>query len=191
MRSVAVYCGSNPGNRPAYRLAAQALGRDIAARGLQLVYGGSRSGLMGAAADAALEAGGRVVGVIPSALQRREVAHHGLSELEVVDSMHQRKARMNELADAFIALPGGIGTLDEIVEMFSWNQLGIHRKPCALLNVEGYYEPLLVFLRSTVTQGFLSQRQLDELVVADGVEGLLQRLAAIPRHAAPLHAPAP
>jgi uncharacterized protein (TIGR00730 family) len=178
MRSVAVYCGSSPGSKPAYRLAAEALGRALAQRGCAVVYGGSHAGLMGAVADAALQAGGRVIGVIPDALVSREVAHQGLTELHVVRTMHERKARMNDLADAFVALPGGIGTLDEIVEMFTWTQLGIHRKPCAFLNTEGYYDALLAFLRDAVTQGFLRQAQLDELVTGAEPEPLLERLAA-------------
>lgn len=182
MRAIAVYCGSNSGSNPAFRLAAQTLGQELARAACTLVYGGSHAGLMGAVADAALQAGGRVVGVIPEALVRREVAHRGLSELQVVNSMHERKARMNELAEAFVALPGGIGTLDEIIEMFTWTQLGIHRKPCALLNIEGYYDGLLAFLRSMVQQGFLRHAQLDELVVVGRVEDLLPRLAAAPSH---------
>jgi uncharacterized protein (TIGR00730 family) len=178
MRSVAVYCGSSPGTDPAYRQAAELLGRSLAEAGCAVVYGGSRTGLMGAVADAALQAGGKVVGVIPDALVSREIAHRGLTDLHVVRGMHERKAKMNELAEAFVALPGGIGTIDEIVEMFTWTQLGIHRKPCALLNLGGYYETLLAFLRHAVGQGFLRQAQLDELLVLDGVEGLLPRLAA-------------
>jgi uncharacterized protein (TIGR00730 family) len=178
MRSLAVYCGSSPGSDPVYRQSAVALGQALAQRRCTLVYGGSHAGLMGAAADAALTAGGRVVGVIPDALVSREVAHQGLSELHVVRTMHERKALMNDLAEGFVALPGGIGTLDEIVEMFTWTQLGIHRKPCAFLNVQGYYDGLLAFLRHAVGQGFLQQRQYDELIVADGVEALLERLAA-------------
>jgi len=184
MRSVAVYCGSSPGSNPAFRLAAAALGHELARAGCTVVYGGSHAGLMGAMADAALLAGGKVIGVIPQALVRREVAHRGLSELQVVESMHQRKARMNELAEAFVALPGGIGTLDEIVEMFTWTQLGIHRKPCAFLNIDGYYDSLLAFLRTMVAQGFLRQAQLDQLLIIERVEDLLPRLAAARPHPA-------
>jgi uncharacterized protein (TIGR00730 family) len=184
MHSIAVYCGSSPGSNPAFRLAAEALGRELAEAGCTVVYGGSRAGLMGALADAALQAGGRVVGVMPQALVAREVAHRGLSELQVVETMHQRKARMNELAEAFVALPGGIGTLEEIVEMFTWTQLGIHRKPCAFLNVEGYYDGLLQFLRGMVAQGFLRQAQFDQLVVVERVADLLPRLAAAQVHPA-------
>jgi uncharacterized protein (TIGR00730 family) len=191
MRSIAVYCGSNPGTDPAYRQAAAQLGRDLAQAGCTLVYGGSHAGLMGVVADAALQAGGRVVGVIPQALVSREIAHRGLSELLVVRDMHERKARMNDLAEGFVALPGGIGTLDETIEMFTWSQLGIHRKPCALLNLGGYYEALLAFLRHAVGHGFLRQAQLDELLVLDRVESLLPRLAAAAGALAGRHAPKP
>ncbi len=184
MRSIAVYCGSSPGSNPAFLLAAETLGRTLAQAGCTLVYGGSHAGLMGAVADAALVAGGKVIGVIPDALVSREVAHRGLSELQVVRSMHERKARMNELSEAFVALPGGIGTLDEIIEMFTWTQLGIHRKPCAFLNIDGYYDSLLAFLRGMVTQGFLRQAQVDQLVVVERVEDLLPRLAAAQPHPA-------
>jgi uncharacterized protein (TIGR00730 family) len=184
MRSVAVYCGSSSGSSPAFRRAAEQLGRHLAGAGCTLIYGGSHAGLMGVVADAALAAGGRVVGVIPEALVKREVAHRGLSELQVVDSMHARKARMAELAEAFVALPGGIGTLDEIVEMFTWTQLGIHRKPCAFLDIEGYYRDLQAFLRSMVEQGFLRQSQLDQLLFLPRVEDLLPRLAAARPHPA-------
>lgn len=184
MRSVAVYCGSSPGFNPVFRVAAEALGRTLAQSACTLVYGGSHAGLMGAVADAALAAGGKVIGVIPDALVSREVAHRGLSELQVVGSMHERKARMAELSEAFVALPGGIGTLDEIVEMFTWTQLGIHRKPCAFLNIGGYYDSLLAFLRTMVAQGFLRQAQVDQLVVAERIEDLLPRLAAAQPHPA-------
>jgi uncharacterized protein (TIGR00730 family) len=190
MRTLAVYCGSSSGTNPAYRQAAAALGSALAQRGCAVIYGGSHAGLMGVVADAALAAGGRVVGVIPDALVSREVAHQGLSELHVVRTMHQRKALMNDLAEGFVALPGGIGTLDEIVEMFTWTQLGIHRKPCAFLNVEGYYDGLLAFLRHTVSQGFLQQHQADQLLVAGSVDELLERLARY-RPAAPDRHPDP
>ena len=184
MRSVAVYCGSSPGSNPAFRQAAEALGRTLAQADCTLVYGGSHAGLMGAVADAALAGGGKVIGIIPDALVSREVAHRGLSELQVVGSMHERKARMAELSEAFVALPGGIGTLDEIVEMFTWTQLGIHRKPCAFLNIGGYYDSLLAFLHTMVAQGFLRQAQIDQLVVVERVEDLLPRLAAAQPHPA-------
>ena len=150
-----VFCGSRPGVRPAYTAAAEELGRLLAHRGIGLVYCGSSVGLMGAIANAALAAGGEVIGVIPRDLVRREVAHTALGDLRVVDTMHQRKALMAELSDGFIALPGGVGTLDETFEIWTWAQLGHHTKPCALLNVEGYYDKLNGFLDSIVAEGFL------------------------------------
>jgi len=179
-----VYCGSNPGSNPAFRLAAEVLGRTLAQAACTMIYGGSHNGLMGVVANAALEAGGKVIGVIPDALASREIIHRGLSELQIVKSMHERKARMNDLAEAFVALPGGIGTLDEIVEMFTWTQLGIHSKPCAFLNIDGYYDSLLAFMGTMVAQGFLRQAQFDQLVVVERVEELLPRLTAARPHPA-------
>jgi uncharacterized protein (TIGR00730 family) len=178
MRSVAVYCGSASGTNPAYQRAAAELGKQLALAGCTVVYGGSNAGLMGTVADAALAAGGKVVGVIPDGLFEREVAHLGLSELHLVRSMHERKSLMNDLVEGCVALPGGIGTLDELVEMYTWNQLGIHHKPCALLNIEGYYEQLLGFLRHAADQGLLQRRQLERLLVADTVAELLPQLDA-------------
>jgi uncharacterized protein (TIGR00730 family) len=155
MRRICVYCGSSPGALPAYLEAAQALARALAARGIELVYGGGRVGLMGALADAVLGGGGRVIGVIPRALWDREVGHTGLTELRLVGSMHERKLLMADLADGFIALPGGMGTLEEFCEILTWSQLGLHQKPCGLLNIAGYYAPLLAFLDQMVDQGFL------------------------------------
>lgn len=154
-RSVCVYCGSQMGSDPAYARAAAALGEAIARDGLTLVYGGASVGLMGVVADAALAAGGRVVGVIPRILLRKELAHEGLAELVVTESMHERKAKMAELSDAFVALPGGIGTLDELFEMWTWAQLGLHAKPCVLINTGGYYDNLVAFLDRAVRDGFL------------------------------------
>lgn len=154
-RSICVYCGSQPGASPAYARAAAALGESIARDGLTLVYGGASVGLMGIVADAALAAGGRVVGVMPRILMRRELAHTGLTELVTTASMQERKAKMAELSDAFVALPGGIGTLDELFEMWTWAQLGLHGKPCALINTEGYYDDLVAFLDRAVRDGFL------------------------------------
>ena len=153
--SVCVYCGSRPGARPAYAAAAQALGHEIGQRGWQLVYGGGRVGLMGEVADAALTAGAHVVGVIPDSLMRREVGHAGLGELHVVPNMHLRKQMMAEHADAFIALPGGIGTLEELFEIWTWRQLGYHDQPIGLLDVDGYYAQLLAFMQYAVAEGFL------------------------------------
>jgi len=174
--SVAVYCGSRFGDRPAYEAAARLLGQTIAARGGSVVYGGGRVGLMGALADATLGAGGKVVGVIPQALMDREVGHTGLTELHVVQTMHERKQLMAERADAFIALPGGIGTLEEVYEVWSWQQLGYHDKPVALLNVEGYYDALLEFMRISHERGFVSASQYHALLVDDDPARLLARV---------------
>ena len=178
LRRVCVYAGSNPGARPAYARAAEGLARELAARGLGLVYGGGRVGLMGTLADAMLAAGGEAIGVMPQALFDREIGHGGLSELRVVGSMHERKAQMAELADAFVALPGGIGTLEELVEVFTWSQLGLHRKPIGLLDVAGFYRPLTAFLDHMVREGFLrAEHRAGLLAEADPV-ALLDRLAA-------------
>jgi uncharacterized protein (TIGR00730 family) len=177
---VCVYCGSRLGTRPAYAAAARALGQGIARRGWRLVYGGGKVGLMGEVADAALAGGGTVVGVIPDSLMRREVGHRGLSELHVVTTMHQRKQMMAERADAFVALPGGVGTFEELFEVWSWVQLGYHDRPVALLDVDGYYEPLLAFLDRSVEQGFVEARQRATLIVETDIERLLDRIAATP-----------
>jgi uncharacterized protein (TIGR00730 family) len=155
LRSVGVYCGSSNGNDPAFRAEAQALGEAIAAAGVTLVYGGASRGLMGAIADAALARGGEVIGVLPGVLNAREIAHLGLTSLELVSTMHERKARMNELSDALIALPGGHGTLDELMEAVTWAQIGIHAKPCILVNTIGYWDGLLAFLDRAVATGFV------------------------------------
>ncbi len=155
MKRICVYCGSNAGAKPEYLATARSLGEAIARRGLGLVYGGASVGLMGAVADAALAAGGEVIGIIPQGLVDRELAHGRLSQLEVVSSMHQRKARMAELSDAFIALPGGFGTLEELFETLTWAMLGIHKKPCGILDVGDYYASLVQFLDRAVDQGFL------------------------------------
>jgi uncharacterized protein (TIGR00730 family) len=175
--AVAVYCGSRFGDAPSFTVAARHLGRLIAERGGSVVYGGGHVGLMGALADGALAAGGRVVGVIPQALMDREVGHGGLSELHVVQTMHERKQLMAERADAFIALPGGIGTLEELYEVWSWQQLGYHDKPVALLNVAGYYDALLAFMRVSHERGFVSTPQYHALLVDDDAGRLLDRLA--------------
>jgi uncharacterized protein (TIGR00730 family) len=181
--SVCVYCGSRHGNRPSYTAAARALGEAIGNRGWQLVYGGGKVGLMGEVADATLAAGGRVVGVIPDSLMRREVGHAGLHELHVVPTMHQRKQMMAERADAFIALPGGIGTLEELYEVWTWRQLGYHASPIGLLNVDGYYDELLRFMRRTVDEGFLSAEQMAAVRVGDDAARLLLDLADADRSA--------
>lgn len=174
--TVCVYCGSRPGERAAYREAAVALGAGIGRRGWQLVYGGGNVGLMGVVADAALAAGAAVTGVIPESLMRREVGHRGLTELHVVQTMHERKERMAGRAGAFVALPGGIGTLEEFFEVWTWRQLGYHARPIALLNTAGFYDGLLSFLRRTVDEGFLAADQLDSILVEAEPEVLLDRL---------------
>ncbi|WP_091910934.1 LOG family protein [Chitinasiproducens palmae] len=173
MKSVCVYCGSANGARPAYAAAARAFGQALADAGLTLVYGGGSVGLMGIVADAALGAGGEVVGIIPQLLMDKEVGHHGLSRLEVVPDMHQRKKRMADLSDAFISLPGGAGTLEELFEVYTWAQLGYHRKPIGLLNVAGFYDPLLTMLRHTVAEGFLREPYLDLLLTERDPAALL------------------
>lgn len=176
--SICVYCGSRHGSQPAYTAAARALGAAIGSRGWQLVYGGGKVGLMGEVANATLVAGGRVVGIIPESLQKLEVGHTGLDELHVVPTMHVRKQMMAERADLFIALPGGIGTLEELYEVWTWRQLGYHDQPIGLLNTEGYYDGLLSFMNTTVTEGFLSRSQLANVQVGTEPEALLLSLAA-------------
>ena len=176
--SICVYCGSRHGARASYTTAAQALGNAIGAHGWQLVYGGGKVGLMGEVADATLAAGGRVVGVIPESLQKREVGHSGLTELHVVRTMHQRKQLMAERADVFLAMPGGIGTLEELYEVWTWRQLGYHDQPIGLLNVDGYYDALLAFMDHSVAEGFLSAEQRASVVVGDDAVTLLMQLAA-------------
>jgi len=180
LRAVAVFCGSRLGHRPEYRDAAAAFARAAARRGIVLVYGGGDVGLMGALAEAALAAGGGIVGVIPRFLLEREVGHRGLSRLEVVESMHERKARMAALADAFVALPGGLGTLEELFEVWTWNLLGLHAKPCGLLDTAGFFSPLVGFLDRTVAEGFVSAEHRGILVVESDAEALLDRLATAP-----------
>ncbi|RMG08928.1 MAG: TIGR00730 family Rossman fold protein [Planctomycetota bacterium] len=175
---ITVFCGSRHGARPEFSDAARALGRTIAERGLGLVTGGGSVGLMGVVADAALEAGGEVIGVIPQVLSRAEVAHHGLSELLVVDSMHTRKMRMNELCGGFVALPGGIGTFEELFEVLSWRQLRIHAKPIGLYDVAGYWTGLRSLLDQAVAEGFLNPVHRSVLLRADDPELLLDRMAA-------------
>lgn len=176
MKAICVYCGSNAGERPDYVDGARALGRAIAGRGATLVYGGARVGLMGAVAEAALAAGGRVVGIIPEALVAKEIAHPALSELHVVASMHARKTMMADLSDGFVALPGGVGTLEEIFEMWTWAQLGHHVKPCALLDVAGYWRKLVAFLDHQVEEGFVRPAHREMLAVDHDPERLLARM---------------
>jgi uncharacterized protein (TIGR00730 family) len=172
MKAVCVYCGSNAGGKPAYAERAAAVGKRIANEGLALVYGGGNVGLMGIAADAALAAGGEVIGVIPEQLVGWEVAHRGVTRLEVVANMHERKARMFDLSDAFIAMPGGFGTLDEMFEMLTWRQLGLGDKPCAFLDVEGFYVPLLAMLDRMVEERFLHADQRHDLWHGEDIDTL-------------------
>jgi uncharacterized protein (TIGR00730 family) len=178
IRRLCVFCGSSAGREPAYRHLAESLARALAERGIGIVYGGARVGLMGALADAALAAGGEVIGVIPQALVEREIAHRGLTELRIVASMHERKALMAELADGFVALPGGIGTLEELFEVWTWGQLGLHAKPCALLDTDGFYGPLAAFLDHLVDAGFVREAHRAMLLTAHSPEELLRAFAA-------------
>ncbi|MEZ6021107.1 MAG: TIGR00730 family Rossman fold protein [Planctomycetota bacterium] len=176
MKSLCVYCGSRSGSDPAFAAAAEALGDAIVARGMRLVYGGGKVGLMGLIADRVLAGGGEVYGVIPDALVQQEVAHPGLTQLYVTRSMHERKTLMATLSDGFVALPGGIGTLEELFEIWTWNYLGYHQKPLGLWNVNGYYDALLAFLKHSEQSGFVNQNQQAMLLAADNLEQLLQRI---------------
>jgi uncharacterized protein (TIGR00730 family) len=183
LKNICVFCGSSSGGHSVYAEAAKAVGWLLCRRGIELVYGGGNVGLMGVLADACLAEGGRVIGVIPQALVDKEVAHSGLTELRVVSSMHERKAIMADLSDAFMALPGGYGTWEELFEMLTWSQLGIHRKPCGLLNINGYYDPLLELADKAVSEGFLRELNRDLLLSDDDPERLLDRLST---HSVPI-----
>lgn len=178
VKSVCVFCGSNHGSRPAYTAAAQELGQVLARRGIRLVYGGGHVGLMGALASAALAAGGQVTGVITGALEDRELAHPGVADMRVVASLAERKALMAELADAFVVLPGGYGTLDELFEVLVWAQFHTHSKPCGLLNVAGYYDPLVAWLDGAARERFVREEHRTMVLVEDHAEVLLERFAA-------------
>ncbi len=178
MKSICVYCGSNPGAKPVYIERATELGRRIAAEGLRLVYGGGRTGLMGAVADGVLAAGGEVTGVIPQHLVDMEDAHQGVTTLEVVGSMHERKSRMFDLSDAFVALPGGFGTAEEIFEMLTWRQLGIGKKPCAFLDIDGFYAQLIGMIDHMVEERFLHPEQRQDLWYGDDAERMLAWMRA-------------
>jgi uncharacterized protein (TIGR00730 family) len=178
MKRIVVFCGSSPGRLPEYTAAAFELGRMLANRGIGVVYGGASIGMMGAVADATLAAGGEVIGVIPKRLLESEIAHAGLTALHVVDTMHERKAMMAELSDAVIALPGGSGTLDELFEMFTWSQLGLHGKPIGLLDVGGYWQPLMALLDHMVAERFIWAEHRDSLLFEEDAAVLLDRLAA-------------
>ena len=176
LKRLAVYCGSSAGSDPLFTEAARATAKAMVSRGVELVYGGGRLGLMGVIADSVLELGGRVYGVIPEALVNLEVAHGGVTELHTVETLHERKAKMTDLADAFLALPGGIGTLDELFEAWSWNALGYHAKPFCLLNVEGFWDGLIEFIDHATASGFLSRQRRKQLLVASTPHEALERL---------------
>ncbi len=177
MKSICVFCGSSHGSEPAYTIAAQALAESIVKNDLELVYGGGNVGLMGVIADTVLQQGGRVTGVIPKALMEKEVGHEGLTNLHIVADMHERKAMMAELSEGFVALPGGWGTLEELFEVMTWLQLGFHAKPCAVLNVNGYFDALLAFLANASQQGFVKPLHHDMLIAGDEPDQLLQRMS--------------
>ncbi|HEX6909842.1 MAG TPA: TIGR00730 family Rossman fold protein [Longimicrobium sp.] len=178
MQRICVFCGSSPGGRPDYAQAAREMGAALAERGIGLVYGGGRVGLMGIVADAVMQAGGEVIGVIPEALLRREVGHGAITDLRVVGSMHERKALMADLADGFVAMPGGYGTFEEFCEVITWSQLGIHPKPCGLLNVGGYYAPLLAMFDHAVAEGFVRPQHRELVLEETAPAPLLERMRA-------------
>jgi uncharacterized protein (TIGR00730 family) len=176
MHRICVFCGSSSGSSPVYRAAAEQVGRYLAARGIGVVYGGGKIGLMGALADAALAADGEVIGVIPGHLMAREIGHNGLTKMHVVNSMHERKAMMADLSDGFIALPGGFGTFEEFCEVLTWSQLGLHKKPCGLLNVAGYYSPLLEMFDHAVTEGFVRGENRGIVLSHDEISKLVEMM---------------
>ncbi|MBK5911753.1 Rossman fold protein, TIGR00730 family [Rhodothalassium salexigens] len=178
MKRLCVYCGSRDGQQPAYLEAARALGRLLAERGIGLVYGGASIGVMGTLANAVLDGGGEAIGVIPRALDDREVGHRGLTELHVVETMHERKNIMSVLSDGFVALPGGLGTFEELFEVWTWAQLGVHRKPVGLLNAGGFYDPLLAFLDHATAEGFVEREHRDLVTVAGDPASLLDAMHA-------------
>jgi uncharacterized protein (TIGR00730 family) len=181
VQRVCVFCGASSGRRPAYAEAARAFGETLAARGLGLVFGGGCVGLMGSVADAVLAGGGEAIGVIPQSLVERELAHPALTRLDVAGSLHERKARMAELSDAFVALPGGFGTLDELMEQLTWSQLGLHAKPVGLLDVDDYWRPLIALARHATEEGFVREADLAAIAVAGDGAALLDRLDALTR----------
>jgi uncharacterized protein (TIGR00730 family) len=189
--ALCVYCGSRDGRHPLYLETARALGGALAERNIALVYGGARVGLMGAVASATLNAGGRAIGVLPAFMRDRELAHESLTELHITATMHERKAKMAELCDGFIALPGGIGTLEELFEAWTWAQIGVHAKPCALLNVAGYYDQLGAFLDHAFAEGFVRSSHHDMLIVDDNVNRLLDRVSSYEAPLAPSRAHIP
>ncbi|OFY89214.1 MAG: Rossman fold protein, TIGR00730 family [Bacteroidetes bacterium RIFCSPLOWO2_12_FULL_31_6] len=176
MKRVTVFCGSSLGTEDIYKSQATLLGQTLAKRNIELVYGGAKIGLMGAVADGVLSEGGKVIGVLPNFLKSKEIAHQKLTELILVDSMHERKTKMNELCDGVIALPGGFGTLEELFEMLTWAQLGLHKKPIAILNINGFYNPLNVMIQTMVDKGFLKEVNQQMLLVCDNIEDLLDKM---------------
>ncbi|MBC9914129.1 TIGR00730 family Rossman fold protein [Chitinophaga varians] len=176
MKSIVVFCGSSAGHDPAYKEQALQLGAALAQRNITLVYGGAKVGLMGAVADGALQAGGKVIGVLPHFLQQKELAHNGLTELVLVDTMHERKTKMNELSDGVIALPGGFGTMEELFEMLTWGQLGLHQKPIGMLNTNGFYDALHLLSQTMTEKGFLSASNRDMLLYSDQIDELLTKM---------------
>lgn len=180
MKRLCVFCGSNSGSRPEYAVAARALAAELVARDIGLVFGGGCVGLMGVIADAMLAGGGHVVGVIPQALVARELAHHGVQDLRVVSSMHERKALMADLSDGFIAMPGGFGTFEELCEVITWTQLGLHRKRCGLLNVAGFYDPLVRLFDQAVSEGFIKRSNLDIVVTSTSPAALVEAVLKPP-----------
>jgi len=177
MKRITVFCGSSFGTEDIYKSEATTLGKVLAQKGIELVYGGANVGLMGAVADGVLREGGKVIGVLPHFLQSKEIAHEGLTELILVDSMHERKTKMNELCDGVIALPGGFGTLEEFFEMLTWAQLGLHKKPIAILNIDGFYDALKVLIQVMVDKGFLKAVNQEMLLVSDNIEDLITKMS--------------
>ncbi len=176
MKSLTVFCGSSMGNQEIYQNQAYLLGQILASKQIQLVYGGAKVGLMGAVADAVLQHHGKVIGVLPTFLASKEIAHQGLNEMKLVETMHERKTTMNELCDGVIALPGGFGTMEELFEMLTWAQLGLHQKPIGLLNVEGYYDDLIGFIQKMVDKGFLCPLNQSMLLVSDNASDLIEKM---------------
>lgn len=176
MKRITVFCGSNSGTEEIYTTQATLLGQTLAKRNIELVYGGANVGLMGAVADGVLNAGGKAIGVLPNFLRSKEIAHKQLTELIIVDTMHERKTKMNDLSDGVIALPGGFGTLDELFEMLTWGQLGLHKKPIAILNIGGYYDALIVFVQTMTDKGLLKEVNQQMLLVSDSIDELLDKM---------------
>jgi uncharacterized protein (TIGR00730 family) len=176
MKRVTVFCGSSFGTEEVYKQQATLLGQTLAKQNIELVYGGANVGLMGAVADGVLAAGGKVIGVLPHFLKSKEISHEGLTELILVDTMHERKTKMNDLSDGVIALPGGFGTLEEFFEMLTWGQLGLHKKPIAILNIDGFYDPLIILVQTMVDKGFLKQVNQQMLLVSNDIDELLEKM---------------